>query len=51
MIWNELKNDFHAFLKISVSPTFGPSSRGSGLENGLENGSYVFPIHLWDSCY
>ena len=48
MIWNELKNDFQAVLKNSVSPTLGPGSRGSGLPatNGLGNGSYVFPIHL-----
>ena len=52
MIWNELKNDFHAFLKISVSPTLGPSSRGSRLLMVLEmvhmSSLFIYETHVID---
>ena len=52
MIWNELKNDFYAFLKISVSPTLGPSSRGSRLLMVLEmvhmSSLFIYETHVID---
>ena len=52
MIRNELKNDFHAFLKISVSPTLGPSSRGSRLRMVLEmvhmSSLFIYETHVID---
>ena len=52
MIQNELKNDFHAFLKNSVMPTLGPGSRGSRLLMVLEmvhmSSLFIYKTHVID---
>ena len=52
MIRNELKNDFHAVLKNSVSLTLGPGSRRSRLLMVLEivhmSSLFIYKTHVID---